>query len=141
MFIICTFYVDYLAGLKKYKCVKCGKSYSNLRNLNIHYESIHKGKKKFSCLKCKKEFPTPNALIYHVSKKICSKRPQNVNSEFCKCDLCNKTFTQKSSLKRHISSVHEGIKHKCHLCNKMLSRKGLLNHIMTVHEGASTIVE
>ena len=109
---------------------------------------IKKSDKKFACIKCKKEFPTPNALIYHVSKKICSKRPQNVesvkkqmNSEFCKCDLCNKTFTQKSSLKRHISSVHEGIKHKCHLCNKMLSRKGLLNHIMTVHEGASTIVE
>ena len=51
-------------------------------------------------------------------------------------EFCNSTFTQKSSLKTHIASVHEEKKpFKCELCNYMCSRKSFLKtHSASVHE-------
>ena len=51
-----------------------------------------------------------------------------------KCDICNKLFSNKSSLTRHIKSVHEKIKFKCEICDKELSRKDdLQRHKLSVH--------
>ena len=55
-----------------------------------------------------------------------------------KCDICNKLFSNKSSLTKHIKSVHEKIKFKCEICGKELSRKDKLQrHKKTVHWGSS----
>ena len=51
-----------------------------------------------------------------------------------KCNLCNKLFSKKSNLRKHVKSVHEKIKFKCEICNKELSRKGdLRRHKLSVH--------
>ena len=52
-----------------------------------------------------------------------------------KCDICEKSFTQKASLNRHIKSVHENSKpHKCDICELSFSEKGTLKrHIQSVH--------
>ena len=42
------------------------------------------------------------------------------------CNLCDKQFTQKISLKRHIQSEHEGIKYACNQCNKQFTQQGSL---------------
>ena len=48
---------------------------------------------------------------------------------------------QKGSLKRHIKSVHEGIKpFKCHICQyKSALKSGLKRHIISVHEGKKQV--
>ena len=58
------------------------------------------------------------------------KKPKN-------CDSCKKTFPDSYSLKRHVTTVHEGIrKHKCESCQKEFGLRGnLIKHIRTVHEG------
>ena len=39
-------------------------------------------------------------------------------------------------MKRHIQSVHEGIRYSCNQCDLQFTRKGSLNlHIKTIHEG------
>ena len=44
-------------------------------------------------------------------------------------------FSGQDKLKRHISSVHEGVKHTCNYCNKIFSRTDKLKlHIRSVHE-------
>uniref|UniRef100_A0ABD2WZE1 C2H2-type domain-containing protein n=1 Tax=Trichogramma kaykai TaxID=54128 RepID=A0ABD2WZE1_9HYME len=44
--------------------------------------------------------------------------------------------TWNKSLKKHIDSVHVGIKHSCDLCGKMFKQKGLLKrHVKSSHEG------
>ena len=49
---------------------------------------------------------------------------------------CNKQFSQKSHVKSHIESVHNGVKFSCSHCNQQYSQQsGLNKHIKSNHEG------
>ena len=51
------------------------------------------------------------------------------------CDKCDYKAALKTTLKEHISSIHEGGAHKCHLCDKGFACKfNLKLHVTTVHE-------
>ena len=52
------------------------------------------------------------------------------------CDICNKTFSSKSNLNSHISSVHNNIReYLCKTCDKTFSRHSKLKrHIKSVHD-------
>ena len=51
------------------------------------------------------------------------------------CDLCDKSFSAKTPLNRHIKSVHENVRYNCDLCDKSCSQKADLKaHIKSVHE-------
>ena len=70
--------------------------------------------------------------------------PKGENS--LNCEMCSKSFSTKQSLKRHVSSVHEGKKQhctksiNCEICSKSLSSsRSLKNHISFVHDGKKTI--
>ena len=52
------------------------------------------------------------------------------------CDQCDKQFSYRGHLNRHISSVHDGKKSDCDQCNKQFSDKcSLKRHISVVHKG------
>ena len=53
------------------------------------------------------------------------------------CDECGRTFSKKSVLATHISTVHAGERpHVCDECGKAFGEKGhLATHISTVHAG------
>ena len=52
------------------------------------------------------------------------------------CETCQKSFSQKCSLNRHIKTVHDKIKDfECQICIKRFSTKtDLTRHIKTVHD-------
>ena len=54
-----------------------------------------------------------------------------------KCNICDVGFEGKGTLKKHVSTVHEGRKQfKCDICNIMFELKENLNrHVAAVHEG------
>ena len=50
------------------------------------------------------------------------------------CNFCNKIFSRKENLKRHIASIHEEKKLKCVFCEQIFSRKDRLkSHVVLVH--------
>ena len=52
------------------------------------------------------------------------------------CNQCNKSFA--GNLKRHIDSVHEGLKkHKCESCQLAYSdKRSLQNHNIKIHQAS-----
>ena len=58
-----------------------------------------------------------------------------LNSTALQCEFCDKGFSDKSKLKRHVSSVHEGKRpHKCDICGACFTQKSHMDgHVATVH--------
>jgi len=54
-----------------------------------------------------------------------------------KCPKCDRQFTKRFNLEKHIKSVHEKvmIMKKCYICDKEFSFQNLRHHIKSVHEG------
>ena len=52
-----------------------------------------------------------------------------------KCEDCNKSYTALNTLRKHVQSVHEGLKHHCEVCKKSFKYlSNLKKHIKEVHE-------
>ena len=60
---------------------------------------------------------------------------EKIKKAIC-CDICAKTFSDRTNLRRHIKTVHENVKsHRCNLCSKSFGQKcHLLNHMINVHQ-------
>ena len=52
------------------------------------------------------------------------------------CNQCDQQFTAQSILTLHIKSKHEGVKYTCKQCNQRFAHpRGLTKHIQSAHEG------
>ena len=52
------------------------------------------------------------------------------------CNKCDKNYKQEISLRRHIESVHEGVRYSCTQCEQQYpQKKDLKAHMQTIHEG------
>ena len=68
------------------------------------------------CEKCLKKF------VYKKNwqKHICA---QPMDREELTCPMCEKVFTQKNNLNRHVKTVHEKVRYSCKSCEKSYSRQ------------------
>ena len=105
-------------SVESLKCPECDKSFKTKRCLKLHVESEHLGLKPFKCDKCSAAFVIENRLNVHKKQS---------HHKAWKCDHCYLTFGNQSKLKRHIDSVHLGLKpFACNLCNFETARKTCL---------------
>ncbi|XP_076446179.1 uncharacterized protein LOC143283751 isoform X2 [Babylonia areolata] len=82
---------------------------------------------RFSCSSCTFVTLSKSKLMSHVQR-------QHKGNQFG-CDLCGKTFCNKTSLIRHHAS-HSGPQHCCDVCGKMFKvQKAMINHRKTHEEG------
>ena len=62
------------------------------------------------------------------------------SKQLFKCEDCNKSYTALNTLRKHVQSVHEGIKHLCDTCNKSFTvLSNLKKHIKEVHENVKRV--
>ena len=99
---------------RNFKCVTCGKVYTDSSRLKDHIKSIHEGHK-YKCEEegCKKEFSVRSGLLKHLSGAH--------GGVTYSCDVCEKSFQIPQSLRYHKSIAHKENKYKCEKCDKVLS--------------------
>eukprot|EP01083_Nonionella_stella_P197149 724994_1 len=84
-------------GQKPFKCTTCGKAFTRSVQLRLHVMD-HTGKRPYHCSICKKGFKTLQNEKIHMRIHT-GEKPYE-------CDFCHKKFTQSSSLRTHLSSIH-----------------------------------
>ena len=87
---------------------------------------------------CGKSFDNKIDLKGHICFSKAQIVPQLVEgNEMWKCLICNKNYSSKQHLKRHLRSFHEGGKSlSCGKCDGQFENKReLKQHILTVHNG------
>ena len=135
-------------------CYECSLQFDKRYVFDVHLSVVH-GEK----LEIKQESdPQPSVIheakeleIKHLeeenTQKNESKRrkvsmkttPGHKGKEKIQCDICNASFVQKGTFKKHFATVHEGKKQfKCDTCNAKFGQKSqLTHHVRTVHQRLS----
>ena len=79
-------------------------------------------------------------VLTHFFQMMDRRMESNKKTELCLmskilCEVCNKHFKTKSTLRQHIQTSHKGLKYSCDLCEYQATQKGSLKtHIQSVHE-------
>ena len=78
---------------------------------------------------CQKTFGSILSLRGHVTR-------HHQEKKFHQCNECEKKYSTKHHLKRHVDSIHRNKSHKCDFCTKSYTMKDTLNdHIKDFHGG------
>ena len=95
------------------RCDFCKRDFGTTRALKNHFRKMHQGKVRFICVKCKKGFNTRMGMENHKNK--CMEGEEGAEDvvtgekkkyETIQCDICNKKFVSKYSLKKHKKVFH-----------------------------------
>ena len=109
-------------SVEGHECDKCNKKFTASRDLKKHIDIVHFNKKEMY----KKECPICHTRVQQLKTHIrFIHRNEGKSCEYNNvCPKCDKTFSNDYKVKRHIQTVHEGVKNwQCTICPKRFSEK------------------
>jgi DNA-directed RNA polymerase subunit RPC12/RpoP len=104
------------------KCEICEKTFSEVRKLVLHTQTVHSDYRPFECTNCDYKAKTNQYLTTHINRV--HKKVKNVT-----CSKCGDTFFNSSDLQLHDKNRHQPKLEKaksdwpCDTCGKMFDNK------------------
>jgi len=129
-------------GGVKFHCNECPKFFRRSMTLTLHMWKSHS---RFSCPQCSAVMETAPLLCDHMSSVHGRKATKNL-SEICRrpinrpvavanCTRCNKMFSSRSNLAKHIRVVHGHPRFHCTMCERTFTSDIQLSlHIRSFHQ-------
>jgi len=121
-----------------YECTLCKRSVSKFKT-KLNLEEHIKCKHTLTCDICHKTYSGPNKLRYHAYRVHNAEVKLNAF-----CAICDTGFPLKKCLVRHMrvhGFVNVETKVKCGLCKKKIVKSTLRYHISTMHEKKQFVCE
>jgi len=117
-------------GWDKTICPKCGKKYSTLTHMKVHYRT-HTGEKPYICpyKGCGKQFSVGYSLRTHIRVHT-GDRPYK-----CACKGCDKKFKTSSDLNKHKRTHTNEKPYVCNLCDKSFTTAYIRKVHIRTHTG------
>ena len=111
-------------------CDQCSRPFSDTDLLNRHIANVHSEEKRFKCELCPnhKGFGVKSNFNAHMAKVHGAKLP---------CEFCGKVLHDVKSLRSHVMSKHkrDDCPFQCEICQKKFSKRSyLIRHIEFVHK-------
>uniref|UniRef100_A0A914GQ69 Msx2-interacting protein n=1 Tax=Globodera rostochiensis TaxID=31243 RepID=A0A914GQ69_GLORO len=118
-------------GTDGFCCPRCGKvfSYEYYRDKHLKFtRCVDNGNRRFPCSLCSRSFEKRDRLRIHILHVHERYRPHE-------CPSCLKTFSQSSSLNKHLRT-HSGERpYKCPHCEKAFTASSILRTHIRQHSG------
>ena len=106
---------------------ECKEKFSCAENLETHMK-LHQVIKPFTCNVCGKVCRTESRLSIHQARHA-------NDGEKCKCDICERSFSSRSALKKHKLRIHRPLPHICPYCQSGFEKyRYMVIHAKRVHE-------
>lgn len=118
-----------------YPCNKCDKVYTTNSNLKYHIEKAHEGTTKMRMLRCPH---CPERFAEHFRKLKHLKEIHGITFTF-NCDVCQSVFPSRRALTMHTNKFHTE-KTQCEVCKKSFSCVTTLKKHMVSHTGERNYV-
>ena len=117
---------------KIYQCNICQKKMKQKRNFRAHVKKHIEGTS-FVC-NCGRKYQHRYHLTFHL--KNCTANspiPTQRKEKHLSCFYCDKPFSRKYLLTRHVESVHLLKRYSCDLCGLQFARSDILKRHINLH--------
>ena len=114
------------------QCPYCLKSIADKSNMKRHIKLVHEFVK-YPCDLCDFKTKSSKTLKYHKGMKHDDSQALG-DLVIPTCSICDKMFSDKSNMLKHIRSAHESLTYPCNFCTfNTRSSKKIKLHITEVH--------